>query len=513
MGKTSKTVDFLKTAAIYALTVSMLTFAGVYINERQNAGQTSEIPWEKMRVFESGGAALAEINENHVTPVQITVTAQGKSFTAVYNDKAADSYQEYKSVIKNIFYGKSECVKLGKDEGDEFWKKCTEEKNSVYIKYAGNYIYPVIYIFLDKEWDVINAVDAFSGELATVHELFIIDKDPIYGAVRDLNGNVSVFKPEPTAGALIKSFLINKGNPETYNNIAGVIPCEFLKGDEISGKTGVNKNSIKNLKFQDSFHLFYNYNTNSSELKFSNPVKIENNKIDTEQDYIKDLFIKVLNFNIESSGPPYSDRDGITFVDGKNTVKFYYGGQIKYNGGIHLSKFLGYDADYYTFYEKIKAASIFVSSLPGGITGTESSLYLKDITADLNENLKVVFSYYYDGIEININGSDEGVVLTINDSGITEAKINPLNISQYDIIKNRNPILDLSVIDDMVSADINAAGDKIDETFKEKIAGKYKLIYDKIRDKFLVNKFELIYNINYADSDSNNSVKAAWEIR
>ena len=541
--------DFFKTAVIYLLTASMLTTAGLYINNLQNAGQAAEIPWEKMRILDIGGTVLSEmaINENHINPVQITITAEGNSFTAIYNNKSIlDIYEGFKYSIRGIFSKNSGCRRLEKEEGEKLWKECTEKENSVYIKYAGDYIYPVIYTFLDKTLDIKNMADAFSDpsdksrEFALVHELFIIEEveeSPVYGIAKDMAGNVSVFIPEKETGEIIKSH-INAANLLTYNNIAGVrvIPCEFLKGGDISSKTGVNGNNIKNLKFPVDFHLFYNYNTYSLILKFSNPVLGENDKIDTGKISVRNLF-KILNFNIESSRS-HLINNGIAFVDRKNTVSFYNDGQIIYNyrppdlnlsnslssgsdetGGIHLSKFLGYDADYYTSYEKIKAASVFVSNIDNELTGNECNVYLESIASDSDENLEVIFCYYYEGIKIKINGSEEGIAVTINKNSIIEVNIKSLNVSvsSQNMIKNMNPVLILSRIDDLISQDIKNVEEaeqpeQIPEQIKEGAAKKYKLRYDKIQDKFIVNEFELIYNIDYTDGN-NDSVKAVWEIK
>ena len=536
-------VDFFKTVAIYLLTVSMLTTAGIYINNRQNAGQTAEIPWEKRRMIESGGPVLSEIeiNENHINPVQITITAENNSFTAIYNNKyISDIYEDFKYSIRGIFSKNSECRRLEKEEGEKLWKECTEKENSVYIKYAGNYIYPIIYAFLDKDKTVgiKNMADAFSDlpgknrEFAFVHELFIVDEAPVYGVSKDIDGNVSVFIPETETGNIIKGH-INTANLLTYNNIAGirVIPCEFLKGEDISVKTGINGNNIKNLKFPADFHLFYNYTTYSFILKFSNPVLDENDKINTDKNSIRNLF-KILNFNFESSrSRPVNN--GISFVDRKNTVSFYNDGQIIYTykpsdlnfsnsfninetGGIHLTKFLGYDDEYYTYYEKIKAASVLVSSLDSDLTGNDCNIYLRSIISDSYDNLEVTFCYYYEGIKIKINGLEDMITVTINENSITEVKIKSLNVSVNSpnmTKKNMNPVLILSRIDDLISQDIEnieEAGQP--EQSKEEIAKKYKLKYDKIQDKFIVNEFELIYNINYAEGN-NDSVKAIWEIK
>ena len=489
--RTDAAVDLLKTVMIYALTVSMLALAGLYINDRQNAGQAGEIPEEKMSIFE-GGSDPGEIDERQISPVNITVTVEGSSFTAVYGDTASDIYGNFKDFVMDIFAPGSQCVKLNSEEGEKVWRECTRESNSVYIKYAGNYLYPVISAFLDKDRESI----ALSEELAMVRELFIVDRTPVYGVARDIYGNISLFMPEEEAGAIIRDGLNTASLESAYNNIVELmIPGEFLKGEDISVKTGANRNGIKNLKFPDAFLLFRNYATYSAVLRFANPLLGEDGNIDTNQVFIGELF-KLLNFNIENSGPPRSDRNGIIFSDRRTSVRFHGDGLIIYNGGIHLSKFLGYGAARrYTFYDKIKAASVFAGRLPPELTGNVSGLYLTGISSKGEESLTFTFGYYYGGIGIKINGGRDGVIIETDGNNITEVRINSLNVSANpspdNIIKNRNPILELGIIDGMISRETEENG--IEET-----AEKYKLAYDKIQDKFIVNEFEPVYNIDYS---------------
>jgi len=500
--KRETAVDFIKTLAIYLLTASMLATAGIYISGRQNAGQAQapEIPREKMPVFETGGALRAQINEAHAAPAQITVTAGGDSFTAVYGEIVSDVYKNFKEAVLGVFGAGFICAKLEKEEGGKLWRECANEANSVYIKYAGDYLYPVVYTFLDKTWDGRNAADAFTGDLAAVRELFITDKDPIFGAVRDTNGDIAVFTPKNAGAAdTVKNGVSAENLTAAVKNIAGLMPCAFLRGEDINAVTG-GRVDIKNLILPDSFHIYGSYNAFSPELGFSNPLLGENNLIDTKQGFIGELF-GLLSFNAGNSiSYPGPGGDGITFEDGKNTVNFYGGGLIVYDGkpsgadirgvagGIHLSKFLtGYGgAENYTLYEKIKAASVFVSRIAGELAGNESGPRLKSITSDHDENLKFVFSYYYEGIKIKIDGSDEGIVVEIGKDRITGVRIKAVNISSQNMgmIKNRDPVWELGVIDGMISSGISSG------------AG---LEYDKTRDKFIVNEFELVYNIDYTN--------------
>ena len=494
-----RAIDFIKTAAIYILTASMLTFTGLYINEKQNAGKEEGIPADKMRILESmmGTAPLTGADKNHIKPLQITVTADGRSYTAVYNENAvSDIYEHFIRGITGIFGSGSKCVRLDKEEGDKLWRECTEKENSAYIRYAGNYLYPVIYAFWENIWDA----EMFPGELAMVNELFIADFDPYYGIARDTSGSVAVFIPEQKTNYLIGELLVPASLCSAYENI-GAIPGEFAGSKDIGAKTGINKNDIKHLVFPATFYFSHDHNTYSSALRFSNPLMDESGKMDTGKNYIRELF-KHLNFNFESSNSYYA-KNRIMIRDGQNTVYLYNDGKAVYTSGesadgsgkVHLSKFLGYDAAYYTYYEKIKAASIFVGKLSKELTGNESSLLLKSAATDADGNLLIIFSYYYEGIQIRVNGSDEGISLKIDKDSIAELTINTLDVSSQnmDMIKDKNFALELSIIDGIISRELEK-----EELQKEEIAKKYKLIYDKDLDKFILNALEPIYNINYA---------------
>ena len=64
-----------------------------------------------------------------------------------------------------------------------------------------------------------------------------------------------------------------------------------------------------------------------------------------------------------------------------------------------------------------------------------------------------------------------------------------------------------------------AGNSKTEQDLVREIEQKYKLRYDKIQDKFIVNRFELAYNIDYSgiavynNARVNDTVKAAWEIK
>lgn len=508
--------DFMKTILIYILAVSMLVFAGVYINARQNAGQKDEIPWEKQIIF-SGGDIYTTTDANQVNPVQITVTYGGSSRTAVYNDNLIARIYDIefiKFAINGLFNKSANCMMLDKIEGGELWRKCAENENSVYIKYAGDYIYPIIHAFLNEASDGA----ATSKDIVKIRELFIVNEDPFFGVARDSEGNVAAFTPSGEDRYI--SVQINASLRSAYNNIEGGFPCRFSKNNMISGETGINKNNIKNLSFIESFHLFENYTNilhNSSVLTFENPLLNQAGDIDLQKESIKNLF-KLFDFNQE--GANFS-ASSMTYTDGPTSVRFAGSKQIMYThrpnnnintNSLHLSRFLGYDADYYTFYEKVKAASAFANELRKNfaelVGGPETSLYLKEIIAD-NHDLIIIFAYYHKGTEVKIKDTDGAVILTINKDGISEAVINVVSISSLNQIKNINPMLILSEADRLISEDIEKAGD--DESLYDELMKKYNLSYDKNQGKFLVNQLELIYNIDYAASER--KCEPVWVIK
>ena len=487
----NKPIDFIKTVFIYILTVLMLVSAGYYINARQNSGKIYDIPLEKRRIFE-GNIVFTEIDETHFNPVQITLTFGGESKTTVYDDVLTDGIYEYdfiKSAVSGLFNNSADCVVYDHSEGSELWQKAAGMENSVYIRYAGDYIYPVIYTFLDsRNYDNINR----DKPLAEVMELFIVDLDPIFGVSRDSEGNVAAFIPSgDNRGREYISREINSFLQMVFNNIEREVPGKILSSD------------INNLYLPDSFYfLGDNPVIYSPVLIFENPLLDSSGNMDLNQNFIKNLF-RLLNFNYERAHYSSSITSAV-YTDGFNSVIFNENGQINYRhravdigtSGLHLSRFLGYDSDYYNFFDKLKAASAFANILLKDFVdltgGFESRLLLKDIFYE-NNDLNVVFAYYHRGIEIRIRHG--ALVLKINKTGISEVTINALKVSRHSIIKNIDPMLILREIDRLISEDI--IGFELTEEFIGGLEEKYNLQYNKNKGKFFVSQFELIYNVDY----------------
>ena len=529
-------IEFIKTTVIFILTFSMLSVAGIYMNERQNAGQPSEVPLEKRRILENGGItpSTIQINPNHINPLQIIVTSDSKSVTAVYDSKlVSDIYKDFRDIILALFNSSAECILIdGRDEAAEFWERCLDNPDSVYIRYAGDYVYPIIYTFLEQGETAENYESAGNKTMAEVRELFILPapetEAKFYGAAKDSSGNISVFRP-----AVIYGDFIDSVNFAAYNDIAGIIPCKFLRNNKIEEEKGFNKNRIQNLELQGDFLLFDDY-TYSSVLSYINPIFDEYNKIDTRKSgKIKEL-LKVFNFNIESSGlhsVEENGKSGKRFIENHGSLTVFENGKIFYHytsadansiwdsnaDGIHLSSFLGYDSSYYTFHERIKAASIFVNSLSSDIVGNDNDyLYLSDIKFEQNR-LMIAFSYYYKGIKIKTDNQDTGVYIVISQNTIIEAGIDALNINVENTVRNPKQTAALSYFESELIKSKNIELIELPETEIQDIEDTEELIesdenIENIEtEKFIINSLELIYNINTADIDKN--IVASWIIK
>ena len=527
----NRTADFIKTVLIYVLTFSMLVSAGWYINVRQNAGREAGAAWENRSIFAIGGTFFTEMDETHFYPVQITVTLNGRSRTAVYNDTLVSRvYYDYfrdnyfMFVLLQIFSRtEAESIMLDRAEGEELWRMAAASENSVYIRYAGDYIYPIIYALLRESFESVE----ISGPVAEVRELFIFDADPIFGVSRDSRGNIAAFRPSEESRIRGETAQrISIALQAAYNGIEGGVPGRFLNSDIISGETGANRNDIKNLSFCPGFHLFDNHEF-SRVLSVENPLVDDYGRIDTQKSAVRDLF-RLLNFNHESAyHAPIVN--GISYTSGSRSVRFINNGQIIYtnrepannrsarhSGGLHLVRFLGFDAGYFTFFEKLRAASAFANAVSRDLAGgRESSLFLKDIFFE-NDVLNVIFAYYHTGAEVRIRGTEGAIILRITQDGINEVVINTARISSQRMIKNINPIIILSETDRLISEDIaNAANYEKNpeewEAFFEGLSVKYNLKYDKNRGKFIVNQVELVYNVDYLSGSK--EVAPVWVIR
>lgn len=505
----NKIIDLIKTALIYMLTLSMLAFSGIYINARQNAGQgRTEVPFEIQRIFEIGGAFFADMNEAHFNPVQITVTLDGESVTAIHNDDLISRvYDDFiRFVILALFNRSAKCEMLDRAAGESLWQKAAASENSIYIRYAGDYIYPVLYAFLSGNFDSVDT----SGDIAKVRELFIIDADPVFGVSRDSEGNIAAFIPSEESrirGDI--SARINASLQVAYTNIVGGTPARFLNSNIISGETGANSNNMQNFSFCPSFHLFDNRAIYLPALSFENPLLDNDGNIDLQKSYIRSLF-RLLNFNHESA---YSIPGTNFYTDGAKSIRFTAGGQIIYThraagnrntGGLHLARFLGYDADYFTFFEQLKAASAFANSVSQELAGGEASLFLKDIFFE-NDALSIVFAYYHRGTEVRIKGADGAIILRVNQNGISDVTINAARFISGGMTRSINPVLILNEADRLISEDA---------VYVEELAElseKYNLRYDKNQGKFLVNRVELVYNIDC--SSGQREFAPVWIIR
>jgi len=448
----------------------MLAMAGIYINARQNAGQRTEIPPEKQLIFGLGGSFFPEIDERHLYPVQITVTRGGESMSAVGNDSLIARVYDNDAIrfaILMLFSSTTERVifdsldNLDRLEGEMYWQAAAASDNSIYIRYAGDYIHPLIHAFLSNNFET---MDTGGGPVVTLRELFIVDKDPVFGVTRDSQGNVAVFRPNSeTLGREDMSARINASLQVAYNNIVGGIPCRFLNSDIISGEQGANRNNIRNLRFCPSFHLLDHRLIYLPAISAENPLldiagNINLGNINTQENYIRQLF-RLLGFHHERAYA-VSSADLVTYRDVAQSVSFSNSGQIIYRNteGLHLARFLGTDAEYFTFFEKMRAASAFANALSSGlIGGSESRLHLTDILFnDENDELTVIFAYYHAGTKVRINDTGGAVILRITQDGISEAVINTVRLTPLEIKRSINPILILSEADRLISEYIAA---------------------------------------------------------
>ena len=585
-------IEFVKTTVIFILTFSMLTTAGIYMNERQNSGASSEVPLEKRRILENGGIKLSaiQINPNYINPLQIIITSDTKSIAAVYNSKViSDIYKEFTDFVLALFVNTAVCEKIGNENDDndeqseaaELWTRALNSPDSVYVKYAGDYVYPIIYDFLVQT--EVNEVEEsyIYGEnkvMAKVRELFILPADisdssssDFIGIAKDSDGNVSVFYPgmfksELEYGRLRgssahASFIsVNSENFAAYNNTTGIVPCRFLKDGAIQDAAGFNKNNIQNLTLPEDFILF-DAHTYSAVLSYLNPIFDEYNQIDIRKGEKIGNLLKIFNFNIERSGLHFAEENGKIgkkFIEDHGSLTVFEDGRIFYNhtssdtgtaennivipainiNGIHLSNFLGYDSDYYTFNEKIRASGILINSLSAEIADNDGELYLSEVKFE-QERLTITFSYYYQGIKIKANNQDIGVSVVISNNTMTEADINIVYITTEKTTRNLKQVTALSYFEAELkkskdtgsiseeAQDIAEVEEREETAANENVEAVPEIMEitetEEIPEiegtegteeteevKFAVKNLELVYNINTAAE--NNEHAASWVI-
>ncbi|GHU36553.1 hypothetical protein FACS1894105_07090 [Clostridia bacterium] len=501
-------IDLIKTISIFALTISMLVLAGVYIDARQNTGVSEEIPWEKRRIFENASFTASVPGSSLILPERITVTADGKSYTAVCDaDLISTLFDSFKYTLLGVFAESSSA-----DSADEtLWKECILAEDSLYFRFAGDYLPEVFRTYFSSSTAAptvgvkspADGTEPQGRQIYFTKELILANGGKLC-ATRDSSGNVTKISPDEFILQLLSSQLTG-AELSAYTTNAGVIPCAYPLRDDYSDSL---------ISLPASFQAESGAAAYSSCVTAGNPLTDQSGVLNSRSPEVSEL-LKNLKINAESavfvgSGGQITVIDNhaeITLTSGtlnpyRTAVLYRYKDDTYRAGeGLHLSRFLGYDSDYFTFGEKLRAAGSFIGSLPAGVIGEGISPVLSDISAEQNGRIVYTFAYYYSGVKIMTDGSYTGASVTINGNMITDISLISIAITPEERIKNTNVMIAVSAVKSGITDIMNAEGEQSRDERIAEAEKDFNISYDKITDKFTLPGIDLVYNIDTENAE------------
>lgn len=454
-----RAADISKVTLIYLLTFSMLLFAGIYINMRQNSAIKTNMPAEKLRSLEhSKNESSAKSDLFCLLPVEYVVSNKGNAECCFNNNEIMQTLvDKNKDIIAPLCKTTAVYEKKFYEEGTAVWDEAFNNDYFIYIKFANEFPPKIIYDAFSARFkltsDGSNDENQEDGAISSgnetadvyIYELIIIPSTQGYYAVaRDKNANITVIYPPEEASKVYNS----KEIIAAYNVIEGLINCEFLRGDEefngYADSLGIKLPGETVIFKEDTF---------TDILKTRNPLTFNSDgSIDTTVSYIRDLF-NFLDFNLEKTTLHISNGASLHNLQYNGRLVFYKDGLIQYNAqseeeGVKLEKFLSshsvsHDGNY-TSGDKLAAAFNFVDIFRGDFIGSRVSLQLTSVSFEEESGAVVyTFSYYLNNILIyGKNKATDALTIKIKNGTVIEIKFYSMLFSaEYEKIKNINQLL------------------------------------------------------------------------
>ena len=411
--KRSIALSHIKTFLVYALTVSAVLLAGVYIDARQNSPRdpSRELPPQKLRALEFGGLApqLAGKNPLHALPSFIGVTQNGKRVAVTGDGEAAgQAFLALSPILKSLLSANG-IVSTDADEGERLLEDFFSASYSVYLKFPGSLLFPAIYALLDgTSWE---DADGYAGDLVYISELFVfLDGQRLTAVSRDGDGGFARFHADPVIGEREFSSVI-----ASIAGLSAASPFGFLREVWHDGTTGLTA---------DGFIPVMREFTYINALAENLPLAAFTPSDSLLYRPVGEL-LRALGFNTDNL-QSFADGNSIVAVEEHGTLRVFEGNEIIYRSsgegrGAHLSRYLGYGRESYSFHEKAQAASTIVNALGAEISGGEASPVLENVVAEDGKTI-FVFGYYFNGMRID-GGSGHYISVAVSDNRVTDLHI------------------------------------------------------------------------------------------
>ncbi|MBO4264473.1 MAG: hypothetical protein J5922_00125 [Clostridia bacterium] len=340
------------------------------------------------------------------------------------NESVSELYEGIEPLISAVFSSDAECVKLGDVAGRTLWHGACESNEYVYIKYHGEFPFPLIYAYANEEKNVLISSVA-SGDMPKIGDMFIklcrgsdaeiqsgledhVGKFYAIGHTED--GKYSLFISQKGDGDIDFS----KSAFETYTDFADASAIKFVEKDK-SAALFPFEEIYRGISVGPSLAFFDCKDLQNADTVVRRDAN-ENDVFDKET--LDELSSSV--FAVDHSAA-YSEIDGrYTYVDVQselaiNSEKISYSS----DSGIDIGLFLKYRVleRGYGIIDKVKASGEFADKvrelLPTAFCGL-ADLKLSDVYEEDGGNGAIVVKYSFFLQNIRINCEDVTVKI-VND--------------------------------------------------------------------------------------------------
>lgn len=447
MKRQSKTVDYIKTALIALLFISILIMVFMHFEILRQKNAEAPGLSDSVRLNADIEGDYDELYEKALIPSSVAVKAKGAKLFSITS--GSDFMHEVYSLLeRNIVYMLSGSCSGAYEEDSEAFDRALSSDDFIYLNYHKEL--PAVLIYMHAlgdnfDLDVSSSPCGNKTSSVTVKELLIFpevtEKDKVFAMSRSISGEVTTFKIEKVSNEA----LVYTSDFDIYQRATAFALSNFY---------GTEDNS----HFLPST-LIYTAPQNANKIKVMDGAK----GLSTDKAAQAEI-ANLLNINPDKTGSYFDQAIGGTVYMATHGVLSVCDNKITYStnqsagGGIELSEYSDKDAgNEHTLYECLSIAESLVSkissvnydySLPGGEADTIiTGLYRK------GDKLVLEYGYFYDNIPISSDSPALRIEMT--SLKITSVEIFPVSVTTIrgDIQRSIAPEWTISIMKDKISDD------------------------------------------------------------
>ncbi|MBE6632364.1 MAG: hypothetical protein E7623_06665, partial [Ruminococcaceae bacterium] len=418
----SRTIEYLKIAAIAVLFCSAVVLAGLYIVRTLDLNQRNEFSLNEMMVtVNDNSEGLKNFDSAYVMPEFIGYkNGEIKHGTFVNEDLLPELFATITPYITNGLGNNYECNALSEEDGTHILKDILDSRFYVYAKFSSELPSSFIYSFCTEK-AVVSIKDLAKGPSVGVRDLFIklISIDGTnYGyemLVIDSEGSYFIYTPVSESPIYFDVAKIN-----AYDVNTAMQNFDFF----CEAETELNHLAV------DGLFLLTDGKEKTQIISVEN---VDSSFFESEENSY--LLLDSMGLNTEKMNA-YNDGDDLVYIDNHGTVRIGRDGIVSYKASdersaISLSGFLNYEnySGTYSIIEHALASQSFVESVrkrSGSVFGGEAELKLDRVYFD-SENLYVEYGYYFKNVPVYVREEKKlAFKLCMRDGKLIGAELYPL---------------------------------------------------------------------------------------